>query len=197
MIRKALALPSQLKLVSPCYTTEHLWFLHALHLEGDEVLECIDLFSCSLDGGEYIPGWSIFGPAALHREWRWKIVAREVAGLCYDDVSTTGECFLGLLCERDCEKHQHSVAIPGVKWGPLAACRLKKERKCPAVFSHVWTNLCLCPSQSSLKIIFFLFHGGRGEGLSRPIEFWVQKMYFRFESKQLINCIFQYRMCLL
>lgn len=100
-----------------------------------------------------------------------------------------GNAFLGPLCERDCVKHQHSVALPGVKWGPLAACRLKKEIKWSAVFSCAWTNLCSCLTQSSLKIIFLYFMEGEGR-VFRPIDFWVQNMYCRFEGSPLINCVF-------
>jgi len=91
-------------------------------------LECIDLFSCSHKGDEEQPGWPICEPAAIQREWRWKIVTRELQVSVVVMVLPLVNVFLGPPCERDRIKYQHSFGIPRIKWASPVACRLEKER---------------------------------------------------------------------
>lgn len=166
------------------HTAEHLWFLPVFYLEGEEALECTDLLSCSLEGGGCIPGWAMFGLTVLHREWRWKIVTREVAGLCCGDVSTTGECFLGLLCERDCVKCQHCCPTR-TKMGTSCCLQAEKGKKMvSSIFSCV-NKPVLVPDSKLFGSYYFLkklFRGRWGEGLFWPTDSQVQDMYVRFEG---------------
>lgn len=79
----------------------------------------------------------------------------EVAGLCCGDVSISGECFLGLLYERDCVKHQHCCCT---RCKMRTSCCLQAEKgkkMVSSIFSCV-NKPVLVPDSKLLEFFFFL-----------------------------------------
>lgn len=151
-------------------------------------LEVAELFSCSHKGvRRCLPGPSVGWLPSTENggAWRWKIVTREVVGLCCSE-----ECVLGTTVWEGLSQIPTHLCHTRHKMSNSCCLQPETERNSSAVFSNVWVNLCLCLTQRFLNF-FCIWWGGEGVGRVRGgfvlavTDLQGSNKYFRFEVDQL------------